>query len=121
MKRVRVLTSVRIAANRPVPRMGDVLDLTDDEYARFKSLGVFQSLEDSEGASAATDNSEGGGDPASLDEVPLTDSEAAAEDETVQSNKPAKTAPADAWIKYANSLGHDVKGLSKKDIIALVQ
>lgn len=128
MKRVRVITSVRIAANRPVPRMGDVLDLTDDEYNRFKSLGVFQPLEDAEGASVATNSSEGAEDTEERREDPVSseqDAPAVVEnvpgDKNTQPKKPAKTAPADAWVKYANSLGHDVKGLSKKEVIALVQ
>lgn len=35
--------------------------------------------------------------------------------------RPAKTAPVDTWRKYAESLGVEVKGLSKQEIIAATQ
>lgn len=35
--------------------------------------------------------------------------------------RPAKTAPVDTWRKYAKSLGVEVKGLSKQEIIAATQ
>ncbi|EGT5788616.1 hypothetical protein A9D03_12600 [Corynebacterium striatum] len=35
--------------------------------------------------------------------------------------RPAKTAPVDTWRKYAESMGVEVKGLSKQEIIAATQ
>ncbi|MCT1491348.1 hypothetical protein M3G47_01280 [Corynebacterium sanguinis] len=33
--------------------------------------------------------------------------------------RPARTAPVEEWRKYAQSLGYDVKGLTKQELIAL--
>jgi hypothetical protein len=35
--------------------------------------------------------------------------------------KPKRTAPVEAWRTYAEAQGLDIKGLSKKDIIAAVR
>ncbi len=40
-------------------------------------------------------------------------------DDTEVVKRPARTAPVEEWRKYAQSLGYDVKGLSKQELIAL--
>lgn len=40
-------------------------------------------------------------------------------DDTEVVKRPARTAPVEEWRKYAQSLGYDVKGLTKQELIAL--
>ena len=84
---------------------------------QIDELETAEPAEDAENADAnGTDESE---DESADDEY--ADDESADDEPVEDVKRPAKTAPVDTWRKYAESLGVEVKGLSKQEIIAATQ
>ena len=87
---------------------------------QIDELETAESAEDAENADANdTDESEDEPTPAPVTEP--VDEESADDAPAEDVKRPAKTAPVDTWRKYAESLGVEVKGLSKQEIIAATQ
>ena len=103
MVRVTLAKGCRLPGH-PVRPAGFTMDVMDEVFAEFEPRGFFVGeTEDEPTPAPATE--------------PVDDEFADAEpaDEV---KRPAKTAPVDMWRKYAESLGVEVKGLSKQEIIA---
>lgn len=80
------------------------MDVMDEVFAEFEPRGFFVGETEDEPAPAST--------------TETVDDESADDEPAEDVKRPAKTAPVDAWRKYAESLGVEVKGLSKQEIIA---
>ena len=92
----------------PVRPAGYAMDVKQDIFDELAPRGFFVS---------AT-----GDEPEPVEPVAEETAPATVDDEPADEVKrPAKTAPVDAWRKYAKSLGVEVKGLSKQEIIAATQ
>lgn len=113
MVRVTLAKGCRLPGH-PVRPAGYTMDVSDEAFAEFEPRGFFVGHSEDEPETAenadATDADE------SAREL---DSATAKPDEGMK--RPAKTAPVDAWRKYAKSMGVEVKGLSKQEIIAVTQ
>lgn len=95
---------------------GDIVEDDSPWAERLVRIGAAVQIDELETAEPAEDaeNADANGTDESEDE--------SADDEPVEDVKrPAKTAPVDTWRKYAESLGVEVKGLSKQEIIAATQ
>lgn len=106
MVRVTLAMGCRLPGH-PVRPAGYTMDVSQDIFDEFEPRGFFVGETEDEPTLA----------PAA---EPVEDEPV--EDEPVEDVKrPAKTAPVDTWRKYAESLGVEVKGLSKQEIIAATQ
>lgn len=103
MVRVTLAKGCRLPGH-PVRPAGYTVDVSQDIFDEFEPRGFFVGETEAEPASAPATEPVGN-EPA--DDEPAEDVK-----------RPAKTAPVDAWRKYAESLGVEVKGLSKQEIIA---
>ena len=103
MVRVTLAVGCRLPGH-PVRPAGYTMDVSQDIFDEFEPRGFFVGETEAEPASAPATEPVGN-EPA--DDEPAEDVK-----------RPAKTAPVDAWRKYAESLGVEVKGLSKQEIIA---
>lgn len=106
--KVKLAKSVRLSPIRPLCMAGSEVDVDEATYGRLVELGAV--VVESE----TTPESEPEVEPA-----PEPESEPEVEPAPVVS-RPAKSAPEDKWRAYAESLGLDVKGLKKAEIIAAV-
>lgn len=111
--KVKLVKAVRLSPIRPLCMAGSVIDVDEATYGRLVELGavVVESEPEVEEAPEAVSEPE----PVVESEV-----EGAPEPEAGVVRKPAKSAPEDKWRAYAESLGLDVKGLKKPEIIAVV-
>lgn len=106
MVRVTLAKGCRLPGH-PVRAAGFTMDVTDEVFAEFEPRGFFVGEAEDEPAPAPATEPV---DEESADDAPAEDVK-----------RPAKTAPVDTWRKYAESLGVEVKGLSKQEIIAATQ
>lgn len=106
MVRVTLAMGCRLPGH-PVRPAGYTMDVSQDIFDEFEPRGFFVGeTEDETTPAPATEPV----DEKSADDDPVEDVK-----------RPAKTAPVDTWRKYAESLGVEVKGLSKQEIIAATQ
>lgn len=106
MVRVTLAKGCRLPGH-PVRPAGFTMDVTDEVFAEFEPRGFFVGETEDEPTPAPAAETV---DDESVDDEPAEDVK-----------RPAKTAPVDTWRKYAESLGVEVKGLSKQEIIAATQ
>lgn len=107
MVRVTLAKGCRLPGH-PVRPAGYTMEVSDEVFAEFEPRGFF--------VSDTGDEPEPAG-PVSEETAPAP----VADEPVDEVKRPAKTAPVDAWRKYAKSLGVEVKGLSKQEIIAATQ
>lgn len=89
-------------------RPGEVVDMDDEVFADAVARGVIVPHVD-EPAPA----------PESVDDSPGDDvAESTPDDESVEVERPRKTAPKAEWEKYAHSKGIKTAGMSVREIIA---
>lgn len=103
MVRVTLAKGCRLPGH-PVRPAGYTMDVSQDIFDEFEPRGFFVGETEAE--------------PASAPATEMVDDESADDEPAEDVKRPAKTAPVDAWRKYAESLGVEVKGLSKQEIIA---
>ena len=106
MVRVTLAMGCRLPGH-PVRPAGFTMDVTDEVFAEFEPRGFFVGETEDE--------------PAPAPATEPVDDESADDEPAEDVKRPAKTAPVDTWRKYAESLGVEVKGLSKQEIIAATQ
>ena len=103
MVRVTLAVGCRLPGH-PVRPAGFTMDVMDEVFAEFEPRGFFVGETEAE--------------PTPAPATEPVDDESADDEPAEDVGRPAKTAPVDAWRKYAGSLGVEVKGLSKQEIIA---
>lgn len=108
--KVKLVKAVRLSPIRPLCLAGSVVEVDEATYGHLVELGAVEVEADVEAAP---------------DSEPVAEVEAAPEPEPEVEpapvvSRPAKSAPEDKWRAYAESLGLDVKGLKKPEIIAAV-
>lgn len=108
--KVKLAKSVRLSPIRPLCLAGSVVEVDEATYGRLVELGAVEVESD------ATPEPE---PEVVVEAAPEPESEPEVEPAPVVS-RPAKSAPEDKWRAYAESLGLDVKGLKKPEIIAAV-
>ena len=86
---------------------GDRADLSKDDFDGLADRGIVTAP----GSTAST---------AAKETAPAAADKPAKNETKTTAPRPAKAAGVDKWRAYAESLGHDVKGLDKAEIIALV-
>ncbi|EGT5594914.1 hypothetical protein B7O34_10205 [Corynebacterium striatum] len=107
MVRVTLAMGCRLPGH-PVRPAGFTMDVSQDIFDEFAPRGFFVS--------------DTGDEPEPVEPVSEETAPVPVDDEPAdEAKRPAKTAPVDAWRKYAKSLGVEVKGLSKQEIIAATQ
>ena len=106
MVRVTLAVGCRLPGH-PVRPAGYRMDVSQVIFDEFAPRGFFVGETEDE--------------PASAPATETVDDESADDEPAEDVGRPAKTAPVDAWRKYAESLGVEVKGLSKQEIIAATQ
>lgn len=113
MVRVTLAKGCRLPGH-PVRPAGYTMDVTDEAFAEFEPRGFFVGQSEDEPETAEN-----------ADAKAADESAGELEPEVAEPNegmkRPAKTAPVDVWRKYAKSMGVEVKGLSKQEIIAATQ
>ena len=105
---------------------GDIVEDDSPWAERLVRIGAAVQIDELETAEPAEDaeNADANGTDESEDESAddeYADDESADDEPVEDVKRPAKTAPVDTWRKYAESLGVEVKGLSKQEIIAATQ
>lgn len=108
--KVKLVKAVRLSPIRPLCLAGSVVEVDEATYGRLVELGAVEV------------ESEATPEPEPVVEAapePEPEQEPEVEPAPVVS-RPAKSAPEDKWRAYAESLGLDVKGLKKPEIIAAV-
>lgn len=124
--KVKLVKAVRLSPIRPLCLAGSVVEVDEATYGRLVELDAVEVEADVEAAPdsepVAEVESEATPEPEPVVEAapePEPEQEPEVEPAPVVS-RPAKSAPEDKWRAYAESLGLDVKGLKKPEIIAAV-
>lgn len=120
--KVKLVKAVRLSPIRPLCLAGSVVEVDEATYGRLVELGAVEVEADVE---AAPDSEPVAEVESEATPEPEPEVEAAPEPEPEVEpapvvSRPAKSAPEDKWRAYAESLGLDVKGLKKPEIIAAV-
>ena len=110
--KVKLVKAVRLSPIRPLCLAGSVVEVDEATYGRLVELGAVEVEAEVEATPEPEPVVE-----AALEPEPEQEPEV--EPAPVVS-RPAKSAPEDKWRAYAESLGLDVKGLKKPEIIAAV-
>ena len=109
MRRVTLARSWNPGTARYLP--GDTVEVDEQTAGWLESCGALASGRTDPAPRAVVAPPAFEPDPASAEVTPVASGP----------EKPKRTAPVEAWRTYAEAQGLDIKGLSKKDIIAAVR
>lgn len=106
--KVRLVTAIRLRPDAPLNMPGDVVEVDEGTFARFKDRNVFASAETAKPT------------PKPVPETVVPETVPEVKETRRGPNRPKRTASAADWKRYAEAVGVDVKGLSKQEIISAV-